>query len=207
MNILYIEAPSEAEQLCSVLSRLDIVDGVISDDTDTLACGSRIILRNFNNKHDHVSFYNMNEILYELDINYEAFLDVCILLGTDYNNKIKNMNYKTAYTLIKKYGNIETITENTNYKFHYNYDNIRNIFKNCNINSDIIAAIKICKENTFTSCDLIELVQFLEDKSTMSKKTFLFRLNKIYKTDKINTYNKYSCFDSPYKINSNYLTK
>ena len=209
MNILYIEASSEAEQLCSVLSRLNIVDGVISDDTDTLACGARIILRNFNNKLDYVSLYNTNDILYELGLNYEAFLDLCILLGTDYNSKIKNMSYKTSYELIKTFKNIETINENTNYKIYYDYKNIRGLFKEYNIDEALIKSVKKSRETTFTSCDLNKLIQLLEDKSSITKKTFLFRLNKIYKKNSMNTtYNtKYSCFDSDYKINTDYLTR
>ena len=207
MNILYIEAESEAEQLCSILSGLNIVDGVISDDTDTLACGSSIILRNFNNKQDYVSYYNVNEILFELGLNYDSFLDMCILLGTDYNNKIKNLNYKSVYKLIKNFKNIESINANTNYNVYYDYNNIRNIFKNRDIDANIINAIKKNKETEFTSCDLIKLVKFLEDKSSMTKKTFLFRLNKIYKGNQVSPPNKYNCFDSTYKINNKYLTK
>lgn len=207
MNILYIDAPSEAEQLCSILSRLNIVDGVISDDTDTLACGSKIILRNFNNKQDYVSYYNFTGILYELGLNYDSFLDLCILLGTDYNSKIKNMNYKSAYKLIKTHKNIESISENTNYNIYYDYHNIRGIFKNCDIDESIIQNIKKSKETVFTSCDLIKLVKFLEEKSSITKKTFLFRLNKMYKKNRITTPNKYSCFDSTYKINTSCLTK
>ena len=193
--------------MCSILSRLNFVDGVISDDTDTLACGSRIILRNFNNKVDYVSYYNTDEILYQLDLNYESFLDLCILLGTDYNNKIKNINYKTAYDLIKKYRTLDSIKEKTNYNIYYDYKNIRNIFKKCDITEGIIEAINNSKKNTFTTCALSKLTKFLEDKSTITKKTYQFRLNKIYKDPKKNKpYNKYNCFDSAYKINVSSVT-
>jgi hypothetical protein len=125
----------------------------------------------------------------------------------DYNSKIKNMNYKSAYKLIKTHKNIESISENTNYNIYYDYNNIRGIFKNCDIDESIIQNIKKSKETVFTSCDLIKLVKFLEEKSSITKKTFLFRLNKMYKKNRITTPNKYSCFDSTYKINTSCLTK
>jgi len=204
MNVMYIDAFSEAEQLCSILSRFNIVDGVISDDTDAVACGSKIILRNFNNKLDYISYYNFDEILFELDLKYSSFLDLCILLGTDYNHKIKNMNYKIAYKLIKNYNNIETIEDKTNYNIYYNYTKIRELFKNSDIPDGIINAIQKNKETVFTSNDLIKLVKFLEDKSSIKKQSFLFRLNKIYKNKCISP-NKYSCFESTYKIKTSYL--
>ena len=46
-------------------------------------------------------------------------VDLAILIGTDYFKGIKKIGPKTALSLIKKYGNIETIKrkESNNYNF------------------------------------------------------------------------------------------
>jgi len=209
MNILYLDAPREAEQLCANLSRINLVDGVISDDTDTIACGSKIIIRNFNNKTDYISYYNMDEILYELDLNYNSFLDLCILLGTDYNHKMREVGYKSAYKLIKKYANIDNILKNTRYKVNYDYDSIRELFKVNHINKDIIDKISQIGGIKNMTPKINELIQFLENNSTIDKNTFLFRLKKMYKTtdDYADLNYKYSLYDSDYKINLNYKFK
>ena len=209
MNILYRDAPREAEQLCANLSRINLVDGVISDDTDTIACGSKIIIRNFNNKFDYISYYNMDEILYELELNYESFLDLCILLGTDYNNKMREVSYKSAYKLIKKYDNIDNILANTRYEFHYDYNKVRELFKVNHIDKNIIDKISQIGSVKNMTPNLNELIQFLENKSTIDKNSFLFRLKKMYKTPvNYNNLNyKYSLYDSEYKINLNYKFK
>jgi len=207
MKVVHITSDTEAEHLCSVLSKLGIVDGVISDDTDTLACGSLNILRNFSNKNDYISFYNMDEILYELGLTYNSFLDLCILLGTDYNSKLKTLNYKNIYKLIKKYNSIEEIINNTSYNITYNYSRIRAIFKSSCINDNIINKIIDSKKPQKDNEHFDELLIYLKQKSSINKSSLIFRLDKMYKrqTQKLYISNKYSFFDSPYKVNLNYI--
>ena len=209
MGILYFEAPSEAEQLCSILSRFNLVDGVISDDTDTLACGSKIMLRNFSNKFDEVSVYYMNDVLYELDLNYNSFLDLCILLGTDYNNKLKNVSFKDMYKLIHKYKTIEAILLNTRHTIRYDYGKIRSIFKSSDIPSHIKDAIEISRAEDFKpKINIYTLLAYLKKNTTINPSTLLFRLNKMYSGQAITSIpNKYSCFDSQYKIDFNKYSK
>jgi len=51
-------------------------------------------------------------ILIDLEINYEEFVDLCILCGCDYTCKIKGIGPINAYKLIKKYKTIELIIKN-----------------------------------------------------------------------------------------------
>ena len=46
------------------------------------------------------------------DLTQEQFVDLCILLGCDYVDKIKGIGPKKAIELVKKHKNIETILEN-----------------------------------------------------------------------------------------------
>ena len=205
MGIMYLNAPSEAEQLCAILSRFNFVDGVISDDTDTLACGSKIMLRNFSNKSDEVSLYCMNEILYELDLNSDSFLDLCILLGTDYNNKLKSISFKDIYRLVHRYKSINSILKNTHYTLYYDYEKIRRIFKSSDIPKYINDSLEISLDKNFKPAININiLLTYLKEKTTINHSTLLFRLNKMYHSEELNSApNKYNCFDSQYKIDFN----
>ena len=203
MGVGYLNAEGEAEHLCAKLSKLKIVDGVISDDTDTLACGADIILRQFTNRNDKVLHYKMDEILYELDINLDSFVDLCILLGTDYNSKIRGYTYSEIYNLITKYKNIEMIINELSTEIYVDYNNIRDIFLLKNINVDLRAIeYQLSKTPLLTS-----LINFLKDNSTIEKFTYLYRIKKMFgdteddvDSMKINISNKYKIFDSSYKI-------
>ena len=41
MGVMYISADCEAEHYCSKLCNMNFVDGVVSEDMDTIACGSK----------------------------------------------------------------------------------------------------------------------------------------------------------------------
>ena len=61
-------AECEAEHYCSKLSMLNLVDGVISEDTDTLACGSKLIIRQFSNQHQitHIHTASMSKLCFNI---------------------------------------------------------------------------------------------------------------------------------------------
>jgi flap endonuclease-1 len=56
-------------------------------------------------------FINLPEMLSELDLNYDSFLDFCILCGTDYNQNIKGWGPARALTMIKKFKSIESMID------------------------------------------------------------------------------------------------
>ena len=71
MGIIYIDADCEAEHYCSKLCNLELVHGVVSEDMDTIACGSSLVIRNFTNKDDYIEAYYIDEILYDFELNYD----------------------------------------------------------------------------------------------------------------------------------------
>ena len=60
--------------------------------------------------------YSLAKVLQGLEINFEEFTDLCILLGCDYCDSIKGIGQKRALELIKQYRNIETILKNIDKK-------------------------------------------------------------------------------------------
>jgi flap endonuclease-1 len=134
-GVPYLEADGEAETFCSVLSRKGYITGCITEDTDYLASGGDNFIRGFNSNNNNIVLCRLNEILSELGVTYEQFLDICILCGCDYTTKITGIGAIKAYKFIKKYNNIETIIEklssNTSYKVqdNFNFHKARELLK------------------------------------------------------------------------------
>ncbi len=177
MGITYINADCEAEHYCSKLCRLGLVDGVVSEDMDTIACGSDLVIRNFTNKDDFVDCYYLQSILYDLELGYNSFVDMCILLGNDYNHRPRNMIPEDVLNHIKKYKTIDKMLENgllTNWKCEYN--DIRDIIQLKDININVTMFVTQCNKPHSVE----QLSEFLKNNSTIEEKTYTHRINLIY---------------------------
>tara|TARA_B110000858_G_scaffold196643_1_gene255955 strand:+ start:1227 stop:2105 length:879 start_codon:yes stop_codon:yes gene_type:complete len=90
-NMSYITANGEADELCAALARKKKVDAVLSEDTDMFAYGVPVVLKYFSFVKHTIVKYNTFDILSNLGIDYEEFLDICVLSGTDYNESCGNL--------------------------------------------------------------------------------------------------------------------
>jgi flap endonuclease-1 len=125
LGLPYIDAPEEADPQCAYLIRNKSVYGVFTEDMDLLTFGSNKVYRNLSaDKKKSIIEYDLKKILKELDITYEGFVDLCILLGTDYTDTIKGIGKVSALKLIKEYGNIENILKQKEYEIPENFDYI-----------------------------------------------------------------------------------
>ena len=106
--------------MCVYLKKMNYVDYVVSDDTDTLTFGCESVLKT--NIKGPIQQVNLNIILTSFEMSYSEFVDFCILCGCDYCPYIPSIGPQTAYSLIKKYKNIETIITLDKYKFGPEYD-------------------------------------------------------------------------------------
>jgi len=122
-GIPYITAEGEAEKLCSQLSHIDSIPlniiGCLSNDSDVLVNGGYKLLTNFSSYTGQVVEYNLKNILNDLQLSQDQFIDMCILCGCDYlfdhvenkHIKIGNIGPINAYKLIQTDKNIETIVK------------------------------------------------------------------------------------------------
>ena len=58
VNIMYLDAPMEAETICSYLCKIGFVDYVLTNDSDVLAYGCPMYLSNINNNELTLIKYN-----------------------------------------------------------------------------------------------------------------------------------------------------
>lgn len=100
LGIPFLKAVSESEETCAVLQKRNLVDYVLTEDTDSLTFGAKkVILGN--------ELYDLDQLLTGLEISYDSFIDLCILCGCDYTGTIPKVGPVNALKLIKRYQSID----------------------------------------------------------------------------------------------------
>jgi flap endonuclease-1 len=69
-------------------------------------------------------------------ITREQFVDLAILVGTDFNEGIKGIGPKTALKLIRQYGRLEGLPQELTEKLRPDFDTLRSIFLRPNVRTD-----------------------------------------------------------------------
>jgi flap endonuclease-1 len=176
MGVSYIDATTEAEQYCAKLNHMGIVSGVVSEDMDTIACGTKIVLRNFSNRDDMVDVYYLDNILTEMNISYDSFIDMCILLGNDYMQRPKGYTPTEIYMDILNYHAIESVLNNRDIKLVNNISRLRDLYliKDIDVDETIIYEQKNKKK------DVDGLLNYMKLNSGIDENTIKHRINKMY---------------------------
>lgn len=104
-----LQADGEAETVCVFLQKIGRVDAVMSEDGDVLAYGCESMLCLKKNKISKGSGFLINHtsLIESLDLTKKEFLDLCVLLGCDYNTHLKGMGPTKALKLISTHSTIE----------------------------------------------------------------------------------------------------
>jgi hypothetical protein len=90
---------SEAEKLCTILCMRGMVQAVHSCDSDTIPLGAPIILKEI--EDDMATVFINREIKTFLGMTQEQILNLSIILGSDFNERIPRHGIKTALKLIR----------------------------------------------------------------------------------------------------------
>ena len=99
----YIVAKDEAENLAASLAVELKVAAVWTSDTDTYPLGAPLVVKGFESKGGHIhikGIFTLN-ILRDLELNHDQFRDFCIMLGTDFNDRMNRIGPSNALILIK----------------------------------------------------------------------------------------------------------
>jgi flap endonuclease-1 len=115
MGVSYIQADGEAEGYASELCKMAYVDGVVTEDMDSLAFGTPLLVRSNIDRSikrkDVLSTINMEKVLEGMNISFDEFLDICIMSGCDYCENIKGIGPNKSYQNIKEHKTIEKFVE------------------------------------------------------------------------------------------------
>jgi DNA excision repair protein ERCC-5 len=83
-GIPYVTAPMEAEAQCAELARLNLVDGVITDDNDVFLFGASQCFKNLFNDAKYVECFLAVDLAREMSLTRERLISLAYLLGSDY---------------------------------------------------------------------------------------------------------------------------
>lgn len=179
-GVPYIDSDGEAEDLCSQLCKEGLVYGCMSEDTDILANGGCLFIRDFNANNDYVTEYTLSVILNNLKLTYNQFVDMCILCGCDYTNKISGIGPVNAFKYVLLYETIDEIITNINnntLKKHnipdnFDYIKARELFNTVNKT--------VYKKEMFKQYPIktVELIQFINKNCNLST-TIMRVINKM----------------------------
>jgi len=201
LGIPYVQAPEEADSQCAALaiSKDSPVTYVATEDADILAFKSSILVGFMNEKT--VTNVNIDIILSSFGINFSQFIDLCILMGTDYCPTIAGIGPTLALAGMKKHKTMESFLDELKYKNEIAKDEnkpppfrIPNDFmdkRNETRNYYIYNALVIePKEISFKwkECRLEETIEFLCKERDFEKR---FVVNNLYQIQRLRCITQY----------------
>ena len=83
-GIPYITAPMEAEAQCARLAELNLVDGIITDDSDVFLFGGKQCFKNIFNDAKYAECFLLSDINRELSLTRDRLISLAYFLGSDY---------------------------------------------------------------------------------------------------------------------------
>ncbi|KAM3919280.1 flap endonuclease 1 isoform 1-T2 [Leptodactylus fuscus] len=119
MGIPYVDAPCEAEATCAALVKSGKVYAAATEDMDALTFGTPLLLRHLTAseaKKLPIQEFHLSRVLQDVGLTQEQFIDLCILLGSDYCETIRGIGPKRAIELIRQHKSIEEIMDNIDLK-------------------------------------------------------------------------------------------
>ncbi|KAG0644644.1 hypothetical protein HOY80DRAFT_1006840 [Tuber brumale] len=110
-GIPYITAPMEAEAQCAELVRLGLVDGIVTDDSDTFLFGGTRVYKNMFNQAKFVECYLASDLEKEYALDRTGLIRIAHLLGSDYTEGVPTVGPVTAMELLAEFASDNGLTE------------------------------------------------------------------------------------------------
>jgi DNA excision repair protein ERCC-5 len=107
----YITAPMEAEAQCAELVTLGLVDGIVTDDSDTFLFGGTRVYKNMFNAAKFVECYLLSDLTTEFALTREKLIAIAQLLGSDYTVGIPGIGPVTALEILSEFGTLHAFKD------------------------------------------------------------------------------------------------
>lgn len=205
MKIPYVNSPGEADAQCAVLAKEGKVWGVCTEDMDILTFGAPRILKQLSSsKSRKVIEIDLKRVLSSLGLTNDQFIDLCILLGSDYCPTICGIGQKRALPLIRNMKNIDNLlnmikekkikTKTNDFKYkipiYYPYKQTKEYFNNPLVDDPKTFDFKWDKLN------MEEVIEFMHGKYNFKKTQIVKKLRKYdFFYDRLFNPIKYNKFD------------
>ena len=105
-GIPFITAPMEAEAQCAELLNINLVDGIVTDDSDCFLFGGTIIYKNMFNEKNFVECYQLEDVSRDLGLTRKQMIDLALMLGSDYTSGLKGVGKVTAVEILSEFGDL-----------------------------------------------------------------------------------------------------
>jgi len=138
LEIPFINSKCESDIICANLCKLGIVSAVISNDMDFIILGCPYVIRNINFRNDDIDLYIYDNILKNLNLTTETLVELSLILGCDYCQRVINIKNKYVYDIFRLYANLDDLILNIK-TLKNDYSSI--VIKNKNMESEFIKYI------------------------------------------------------------------
>lgn len=106
IGIPCIYARGDAEQTCCMLVNCGVAEAVLSPDSDCLAFGAAVWVRDLNSYNGTMTVVYRDQILNWYRISYDVLKQMCVCLGTDYNARIPGLGPNGIVDIVRQRGSI-----------------------------------------------------------------------------------------------------
>ncbi|KAK4058432.1 DNA repair protein rad2 [Microbotryomycetes sp. JL221] len=110
-GIPYIVAPQEAEAECADMLTRELVDGIVTDDSDVFLFGGTRVYRHMFNDNKVVECYLMTDLERELGLDRGKLVQLAYLLGGDYADGLKGIGPVQGRELLAEFDSDDGIQE------------------------------------------------------------------------------------------------
>ncbi|CAO2657541.1 Nn.00g036670.m01.CDS01 [Neocucurbitaria sp. VM-36] len=107
----YVTAPMEAEAQCAELVQLGLVDGIVTDDSDTFLFGGTRVYKNMFNAAKFVECYLAQDLVSEFSLTREKMIAIAQLLGSDYTTGIPGIGPVTALEILSEFPDLQAFKD------------------------------------------------------------------------------------------------
>lgn len=113
LNVPYVVAPYEADAQLVYLENHDMIDGIISEDSDLLIFGAQTLITKLDNEGNCIeikrqNFKNVKEFSMA-DFDSEHLRIMAILAGCDYSPGLPKIGLIKAYRLVRQHQNMDRL--------------------------------------------------------------------------------------------------
>ncbi|KAI8070777.1 hypothetical protein BC940DRAFT_270793 [Gongronella butleri] len=102
-GVPYVVAPMEAEAQCAFLLQHDLVDGIVTDDSDCFLFGGVRIYRNMFQQLKYVECYVLNDIERDMSISRTQLIQLAYFLGSDYTPGLTGIGPVAALEILANF--------------------------------------------------------------------------------------------------------
>ncbi|ORZ22331.1 hypothetical protein BCR42DRAFT_487904 [Absidia repens] len=99
-GIPYVVSPMEAEAQCAYLLEHNLVDGVVTDDSDVFLFGGKRVYKNMFSQQKYVECYLLHDIVREMHLDRKKLIQLAYFLGSDYTPGVPGIGYVSAMEIL-----------------------------------------------------------------------------------------------------------